>query len=213
MKKKEIILIGGGGNCKSCIDVIESTNEYSIAGIIDAKEKIGDSILGYKIIGNDDDLISLKEKYEYAFITIGQIKSASIRKNIYNLLTDLGYKLPVIIAKTAYVSKYAEIGAGTIVMHQALINSNVVIGENCIINSKALIEHDCSIGNHCHISTNSTLNGDVKIGNECFIGSCSTIVNGISIKDNVIIGTNSLVNKKIEKPGTYFGNPCKKVNK
>ena len=47
MSKKEIILIGGGGHCKSCIDVIESTNDFSIAGIIDSKDKIGDSILGY----------------------------------------------------------------------------------------------------------------------------------------------------------------------
>ena len=43
MNKKQIILIGGGGHCKSCIDVIESTNEFSIAGIVDTKDKIGTS--------------------------------------------------------------------------------------------------------------------------------------------------------------------------
>ncbi len=38
MNKKQIILIGDGGHCKSCIEVIESTNEFSIAGVIDIKE-------------------------------------------------------------------------------------------------------------------------------------------------------------------------------
>ena len=40
MNTKEILLVGGGGHCISSIDVIESTNEYRIGGIIDIKEKI-----------------------------------------------------------------------------------------------------------------------------------------------------------------------------
>ena len=36
--KPKIILIGGGGHCKSVIDVIEEENKYIIAGIVDKKE-------------------------------------------------------------------------------------------------------------------------------------------------------------------------------
>ncbi|MBI4309254.1 MAG: acetyltransferase, partial [Candidatus Omnitrophica bacterium] len=39
MVKKNLILIGGGGHCKSCIDVIESENKFKIAGIVDTKER------------------------------------------------------------------------------------------------------------------------------------------------------------------------------
>ena len=60
---KEIILVGGGGHCKSVIDVIEQEAKYKIAGIIDKKELIGSNVLGYKIIGCDDDLVKLKEKF------------------------------------------------------------------------------------------------------------------------------------------------------
>ena len=35
---KKIILIGGGGHCKSCIDVIEQEGKYRIAGIVDMAE-------------------------------------------------------------------------------------------------------------------------------------------------------------------------------
>ena len=38
-KKDKIILIGGGGHCKSCIDVIEQEGRFTIAGIVDMPEK------------------------------------------------------------------------------------------------------------------------------------------------------------------------------
>ena len=56
---QNLILIGGGGHCKSCIDVIEGVNDYKILGILDTADKVGQEVLGYKIIGTDSDI----EKY------------------------------------------------------------------------------------------------------------------------------------------------------
>ena len=211
MNKKQIILIGGGGHCKSCIEVVESTNEYDIVGIVDVKDKLGEEILGYKVFACDDDLEQLKEKYDYALITVGQIKSANLRKKLFSKAKAIGFEFPVIFASSAYVSKHSEIGEGTIVMHQTMINANVKIGVNNIINSKALIEHDTTIGDYNHISTASVLNGDVQVGNECFIGSNSTFVNGISITDNIFIGLSSVINKNLTEKGIYIGNPVRKI--
>lgn len=209
MEKKQIILIGGGGHCVSCIEVVESTNEFEIVGIVDVKEKIGTSILGYKIIASDDEIPKLKKKYDYALITIGQIKTASIRKKLYTSAKEVGFQFPVVIASSAHVSSHCRIGEGTIIMHQSMINANVKIGVNNIINSKALIEHDTELGDFNHISTGAILNGDSSVGNECFVGSNSTFVNGISIDNNIIIGVNSLVNKNLSEQGVYIGNPIR----
>lgn len=211
MSKKKIILIGGGGHCKSCIDVIESTNEYEIVGIVDSIDKIGQKVFNYEIIGSDDDLHALREECDYALITVGQIKSSKLRKKLFESAKKIGFRLPSIIASTAHVSKYSKIGEGTIIMHQVMINANVEIGTNCIINSKALIEHDSKVGNHCHISTSSILNGDVTVGDECFVGSNTTFVNGKSIKDSICIGINSVVNKNLVEEGVYVGNPVRKM--
>ena len=211
MAKRGIILIGGGGDCGSCIEALKSHGRYSIVGIVDKKENIGQRVFGYNIIGCDDDLEALSKKYTYALVTVGQIKSAALRIKLFETLEGFGFKLPVIVASSAYVSKHAEIGKGTIIMHQALVNANATIGKNCIINSKALIEHDCVIGDHCHISTASILNGDVTVGNACFVGSNTTFVNGKSIADNVFLGIGSLVNKDITESGIYVGNPARKI--
>ena len=67
---KNIILIGGGGHCKSVIDVIEQEGRFKIVGIVDKPELLGSNVLGYSVIGNDFDLDSLAKKYQYALINL-----------------------------------------------------------------------------------------------------------------------------------------------
>tara|TARA_B110001450_G_scaffold32496_1_gene28196 strand:- start:1 stop:579 length:579 start_codon:yes stop_codon:yes gene_type:complete len=189
----KIILIGGGGHCKSAIDVIEQEARFEIAGIIDKPELLGSKILGYPVIGNDFDLESLAKKYQNALVTVGQIKSALARIKLYDLAIKAGFTLPSIISPNAYISKHSKIGNGTIIMGNVIVNANVSIGDNCIINSKALIEHDCLISSHCHISTNAIINGGVTIGSESFIGSNVTTKNNIIIKENSFIKAGSIV--------------------
>ncbi len=78
-KKPEIILMGGGGHCKSCIDVIEQENKFSISGIVDIPEKMGEKILDYPVIGCDDDLADLAKQYSNFIISIGFISSPDLR--------------------------------------------------------------------------------------------------------------------------------------
>lgn len=206
MNKNNLILIGGGGHCKSVIDVAESAG-FNILGILDMPEEVGKPVLDYKVIGIDDDIPQYVDKAEFV-ITVGFIKNPAIRIKIYNKVKEAGGKLATIIASTARVSKYATIGEGSVVMHQAVVNAGAKIGGNCIINTFANIEHDAQIGHQCHISTGTMVNGDCKVGDRCFIGSQSVLANGITVGDDIIIGAGSVVRKSIEKKGIYSGNPA-----
>lgn len=208
--KDSILLIGGGGHCKSCIDVIETEGKYAIAGIVDSTLKVGEKILGYPVLGDDSKLPELRKKVSHVLITTGQIKSSEIRKKLSEILNKLEFIFPVIISPKAHVSAHGKIGKGTIIMHHALINANVDIGEFCIINSAALVEHDCQIGTHTHLSTGCRINGNVVIGDDCFIGSGSIINQGIKITSDTILGSGSLVLENIDEQGTYFGQPAKR---
>ena len=184
---KKIYLIGGGGHCKSCIDVIESTQEYQIMGIFDLKEKVGEKVLGYEIIGTDNDISKFTASDNYFLVTLGQIKSSELRVNAYK--DEMNFA--TIISPRAYVSKHASIGSGTIVMHDAIINAGSIIGKNCILNSKALIEHECIVEDHCHISTGVIINGDCHIKSKTFIGSGTVIKNGKTIDAMSVISYGS----------------------
>jgi len=203
---KPLILIGGGGHCKSVIEAAESAG-YSILGVLDMPDDVGKEILSTKVIGTDDDISSYVDKAEFV-ITVGFIKNPAIRIKLYNKVKEAGGKLATIVASTAHVSKYATIGEGTVVMHHAFVNAGAKVGNNVILNTFTNIEHDAVIGDQCHISTGTMVNGDCKVGANCFIGSQSVLANGITIGDDIIVGAGSLVRKSISVKGIYSGNPA-----
>jgi sugar O-acyltransferase (sialic acid O-acetyltransferase NeuD family) len=195
----EILLIGGGGHCRSCIDVIESHNEFKIAGIIEPDEsQKTDLVLGYPVIGCDSDLEILKKKYDHAVITIGQIGSSNTRQKIFNRLKRAGFNLPIIIASSAYVSKSAKIEEGTVVMHRVVVNAGAWIGENCILNTGCIVEHDARIGGHTHISTGAVVNGGGVVGPGCFVGSNATVVQGTCLPDHYFFKAGRLITGRMD---------------
>jgi len=194
----EIILVGAGGHAHSCIDVIEQHGGFTIAGLVKDAGFNDEDVLGYPIVGSDNDLSLLHTKYKFALVAIGQIKFPAPRIDAYHLLKEIGYILPTIISPKAYVSRHANIGEGTIIMHGAIVNANAVIGKNCILNSRALIEHDAVVGDHCHISTGAIVNGEVKIDKESFIGSGTVTRQSISIGEKSVIGAGLFVKTNVE---------------
>jgi sugar O-acyltransferase (sialic acid O-acetyltransferase NeuD family) len=195
--KETILLVGGGGHCKACIDVIEQAEKFKIAGIIDLPGKLHQLVLGHPVIGCDEDLPNLLKSCPNVLITLGQIKSPIRRMALFNSLLQLGAHFPVIQSPLAYVSPRAQVAEGTIVMHHALINAGASVGRNCIINNKALIEHDAVIEDHCHISTGAVVNGGVKIGSGSFFGSNAVCKEYIEIRENAVIGCGAIIVKNI----------------
>ncbi|MBD8349073.1 acetyltransferase [Dysgonomonas sp. HGC4] len=205
---KKLILVGGGGHCKSVIDVAES-NGYAILGILDTADNIGKKVLDYTIIGTDDDIIKYVEEVKF-IVTVGQVKNVLLRMELHDRIITAGGSLATLVASSAYVSKYSSIEAGTVVLHQAMVNADAVIGKGCIINTYANIEHDAIIGDYTHISTGSMVNGACKVGSGVFLGSQSVLAQGVCIADNTIIGAGTFVNKNISDVGIYAGNPMRK---
>lgn len=206
MNQSEIILVGGGGHCRACIEVIEQQGMYRIAGVLDLPEQQGTEVLGYPVIGCDADIPSLiRAGRRSFFITLGQIKSAGRRQALFNLVTESGGELPTIISPLAHVSRHAAIDAGCIIMHGALINAGAHIGRNCIVNSKALVEHDVQVGDHCHISTSCVLNGGVRVGEGCFVGSGSVTLQDVEIGCHSVVGAGVLVRQSLPANSLFVG--------
>lgn len=203
---KPLILVGGGGHCKSVIEVAESAG-YTILGILDLPENVGMLVLGYPILGTDDDIPFYVDRADF-IVTVGFIKSFQLRLKIHDKIQLSGGHLATIVASTAYVSKHATVGEGSVIMHQSFVNAGVQIGVGCIINTFANIEHDAVIGDYCHISTGAMVNGDCRIGECSFLGSQSVIVNGVSVSPECVIAAGSMVRKNIIQKGIYFGNPA-----
>ena len=188
-----LLLIGGGGHCHACIDVIETAGGYAITGVIQPKSAGQAPVQGYPILGDDEALPDLLRRTSNALITVGQINSPDTRVRLYHLLKTHGAELPVIQSPTAYCSRHATVGEGSILLHGSLVNANARIGANCIINTQALVEHDARIGDHCHIATGARVNGGATVGTGSFIGSGAILREGITIGECTVIGAGQVI--------------------
>lgn len=180
----KILLIGAGGHCQSCVEVIEQLKKFKIEGILDPFVSENKKF-GYKIYRSDKDLIKIFKRIKLALITIGLTtkKDLLIREKYYNKLKNIGFKLPIIKSKSSYISINSSIEEGTIIFNNAFINAGVKIGFNSIINTGSIIEHGSSIGSNTHISTGVIINGSSQIGNNSFIGSGTVVSNNVVLKD------------------------------
>ena len=206
MKERQLIMVGGGGHCRSLIEVAESAG-YAVLGVLDLPENVGKEFLSTQVIGTDDDIPAYVDQAEFV-IAVGSIKDPSTRIRLFEQVKAAGGKLATVVASTARVSKYATLGEGTVVMHHALVNAGAKVGSNVILNSFSDIEHDSVIGAHCHVSTGAIVNGGCRVGSACFVGSGAVLVQGINVGEGIVIGAGSLVVGNISTKGVYAGNPA-----
>ena len=191
---KKLVLVGGGGHCKSVIDSLSGQKEYSEVVITDCSLPEGTIVNGCKVVGNDDCLPDLKNNgFDYAFVTMGSVGKPNARVSLVEKIEKMGFIIPIIIDSTAALSKDVQIGKGTFIGKNATINTGVSIGRHCIINTGCIIEHESEIGDLCHIATGAILCGGVHVGNNSFVGAGSTIIQSVCIGKNVVIGANSTV--------------------
>lgn len=193
---KQLVLVGGGGHCKSCIDVIEASGQWRIRGILDLPEKKGQSVCGYPVLGDEALITALAGEDCEFLVTIGQVESPQPRMRAFDRIKSAGAKLATVVSPTAVLARRMQLGEGSIIMHRALVNTDAVVGVNAIINSMALVEHDAQIGDHCHVSTTAAVNGNVWVGNRCFIGSNAVLAHGAFVPDDSFIRAGSLYKQR-----------------
>jgi hypothetical protein len=121
-KVEDIVLIGGGGHSLSCIPILERVERVRIKGIVDVIEKVGDEVLGYKIVGTDEHLEQFVADNSRFLITLGQLYAPEKRVWLYKHIDELGGQFTKILAPSALVMKNVKVGKGTIVMNNAILN-------------------------------------------------------------------------------------------
>lgn len=210
---KQLLLVGGGGHCKSVIDaLLTSECEFEKIAVIDIKEKVGTFIGGIEVIGTDSDLERLySQGYKYAFITLGSVGNTQKREKICENLERIGFIFPNIVDNSSVIGRDVTLSKGVFVGKNATINTETIISDHAIVNTGAVIEHECNIGKFVHVAPGSVICGNVIIGDKSHVGANATLIQGVKIEENVIIGAGSTIIKDVEKNTTVVGSPGRKV--
>ena len=197
---QRVVMLGGGGHAKMCIDIMRQMKTYEIIGIVDRNIKIGAKVMGIPVIAKDGD-IDFKRLYNEGIrlivIGIGAVKDHSMRDKVYKKLKKFGFCLPNIIHPKASIEASVIMGEGNQIMANAILGSEVKIQNNCIINSGAIVSHDSVLENNVHIAPGAILAGGVFVGENSLIGMGSTIYLYVKIGKHVTIYNNCSITKNV----------------
>ena len=109
------------------------------------------------------------------------------------------------------IQKGVSIGANTKIQSHSFICEWVHIGDYCFIGHGVMFINDAFAGGGPARGDKSKWKA-TRIGNHVSIGSNATLL-PVAICDHVVIGAGAVVTKDITEPGTYAGNPARKLNK
>jgi sugar O-acyltransferase (sialic acid O-acetyltransferase NeuD family) len=205
--KKEIIIIGCGGQGKVILDILKSQQKKVIGFIDDDNSKKGLKINGLEVLGNINYLLENKITNNVA-IAIGENKT---RAKIFDILKLNNFDIIQAIHPSAIISKNVKLGKGIVIMPGAVLNTNVTIEDNVIINTKSSIDHDCIIKKHSQVQPGVTITGTVIVEEFATIGSGSTILPNLKIGRNSFVGAGAVVTRDIESDVVVVGIPAKKI--
>ncbi|WP_022761348.1 acetyltransferase [Butyrivibrio sp. AD3002] len=207
---ESIVMIGGGGHCKSVIDAALRSRKFEKIYVTDVNLKPGDTILGCEVVGGDDKLPELLAGgVKNAFITVGFVKPSGLRSKLFFMAKDMGFSFPNIIDPSAVVAADAKLGSGIFIGKTAVINAGASVGDNAIINTGAIVEHDCKIGDFAHVAVGTKVCGESKVGANSLIGAGATILQCVEVGNDAIIGAGSVVIKNIGASCTAVGAPAR----
>lgn len=201
---KSVVIIGASGHGKVIADIIVNSGDKVLGFLDDADDVQGKKIIGFPVLGKIADYDNYRD-CEFV-IAIG---NPYIREKI---AIELPVKWYTAIHPTAVISSLdVEIGEGTVIMANAVVNPSARIGKHCIINTGAIVEHDNILEDYVHLSPNVTLAGIVKVGKSTHIGAGSCTKQVLNIASDCIIGAGSVIVKDITESGTYVGVPARKI--
>lgn len=207
-----IVIFGSSGHAKVIVEIIKKMNSHNVVGYIDSFKAIGEVTLGIPIIGSEDDLPTLMDKYDIkgGIVAIGDNYT---RKKVVERIKEISPSLKFLTAihPNSVISDSVNIGEGSVVMAGAVVNACVSIGKFCIINTNASVDHDCKLYDFVSLAPKVGLGGSCTIGHLSAVGIGTNLIHGVVIGENCVVGAGSLVLEDFEDNLISYGTPAKKV--
>lgn len=177
--KEKLLIVGAGGFGRVTLE--HAIKKYNCSFLDDGKP-VGELINGVYVVGCLADLKSLYKEYKNIIIAIG---NNNVRARIYLQAKKIGYKIPNIICNSAYISPFAVVGDGCIILNNVVVQNGSNVGNGTILNPGVEIHHDSAVGNFCCIYTNSVIRTFAKVEDGIKIGSNITVSNSIVIDNDI----------------------------
>lgn len=207
---QNVIIFGASGHGSVILDCIEREAKYNVIGFIDSFKEKGTVVNGYAVLGSEDDLPLLIEKYQLfgGIIAIGDNWTRNLVVERVKIIAPK-FNYVSVIHPNAEVGKDVQIGVGSIVMPGVTINANAVIGNHCILNTNSSLDHDGFMSNFSSLAPNVCIGANFILGMASAICLGTNIIENISIGNHTVIGAGSLVVRNFSDNLVAYGAPAR----
>jgi sugar O-acyltransferase (sialic acid O-acetyltransferase NeuD family) len=208
--KEDAYIVGAGGYAREIASWFPKSNldgRYALKGYFDDDARALEGFRNaYAIRDGFFNGSGWKGKH-----LILAIASTQVKEKVHMALRSEGMRLLSLCHDFSIIGDDSDIGEGLTLCPFSAISCNVSVGDCVTVNSGSQIGHDVTIGDYTSLMANVDIGGGASIGKHVFIGSNAVILPGVKIPDHTRIGAGAVVLKSIRQPGTYFGNPAKKI--
>lgn len=156
--KEKLLLVGAGGFGRV---VLEYAQKHFDCAFVDDGYETGTKINGAEVVGRISDIAKLFSEYQKLIVVIG---NNALREKVYKEAAAIGYSFPNIIVNSAYISPYATIGSGCIILNNAVVQNSAIIGNGVILNPGVEIHQGSVVEDCVLIYTNSVVRTYAHVG-------------------------------------------------
>jgi sugar O-acyltransferase (sialic acid O-acetyltransferase NeuD family) len=209
----DVVILGAGGSGREMYCLMLQDNEqkkrWNVLGFVDDKAELWGSLLcDLPVLGGVDWLERNRRKRIQLICSAGD---PHVRKFFAERGADLELDFCTLIHPSAQMSRWVEIGPGTIITAGCVLTTQVKVGAHTLVNLNSTITHDCVIGAYCNINPGCRISGAVKFGDGVYFGTGAVILQGKSVGDWSVIGAGAVVTTNIPSYVTAVGVPCRVV--
>ncbi len=218
MQTIQFAIYGAGGFAREVAWLIQSCNDsdkrYKVMCFIDDNKSVQGSEL------NNIPVISLETAYQQypSAKVVGGVGTPKTREFLMNKAEQIGFEFGTIIHPRVELSKWIEIGLGTLICAGNILTTNIALGQHVQINLDCTVGHDVIIGDYTTLAPGVHVSGWVHFGRRVNIGTGAVFINGtkdnpIKIGDDAIIGAGACVTGPVPPNTTVVGIPAKPIGK
>jgi acetyltransferase EpsM len=109
------------------------------------------------------------------------------------------------------VARGTALGAGTVVLAGAVINTGSRVGRFAIVHANAVVDHDGRLEDGVQICPGAALAGRTTCERLAFVGTGATVTPGRTIGARSVVGAGAVVLEDVPPDVTVVGNPARIV--
>ncbi len=207
MDRTSLLIYGASGHAKVVLDAALRTNQYQLLGLLDDNLNSREASLHDIPLLEGEEALKQPE-YQRCQLVVA-VGANEVRERLAGRANELGYTFAIVVHPSAQLAQGATVGAGTVVLAGAVINTDAHLGGHVIVNTGATVDHDCVIESFAHLSPGVHLAGGVTVGRLAHIGIGASAIPGVTIGEGSIIGAGAAVVHDIPAHVTAVGVPAR----